>query len=116
MTGWLGTMLLSALCAITAAHEPPPSSKPPSVEVGADGTVTVRGKVTFTDRNRDIREKVKGSVHAMLWYAIEDVQVGSWTGSGEYPSRTTASSKGRVEQSAECARVCVSLGHGQLVV
>ena len=76
---WLrfGALLFGVLGAITQAQEPPPASKPRSFEIAEDGTVTVRGRVTFTDRQRDVRENVRGSVRGMLWYANEKAQIGT---------------------------------------
>lgn len=69
-----GVLLFLALGTTTQAQEPPPSNKPKNLEIGDDGTVTVRGKVSFTDRKRDVHEKVQGTVRALLWYANDGAQ------------------------------------------
>ncbi len=80
MTVWSGVgVLFAILCGTIQAQEPKPASKPPTLEVAADGTVTVRGTARFTDRKRDVHDKVCGSVRALLWYRDDTGQDGTGT-------------------------------------
>jgi hypothetical protein len=76
---WRCALLLWALGAFAPAQEQAPAAKPRSFEVAADGTVTVSGRVTFVDRKHDVREKVWGSVRALLWFAGDPGETGLGT-------------------------------------
>lgn len=92
--------VLGALAALLQAQAPRPADKPPSCEIAKDGTVTVRGRVVFTDRAFRRQEAVTGSVQILLWYANEKIQIGdpsadidfvkgAWTASFRRPEHAT---------------------------
>jgi hypothetical protein len=69
----LGVLLPLLLCAGTATAQDPAARRAPrNWEIAADGSVTVRGRVVFTDLKHDKHEKAHGSAKALLWYPDRD--------------------------------------------
>src|SRR5262249_55532754 len=65
----IGTLLPFLLSAAAAnAQESPAKRAPRNWETAADGSVTVRGRVVFTDLKHEERGKVRGHAKAFLWF------------------------------------------------
>jgi hypothetical protein len=72
------------------ARSQEPARDKPAVETHADGTVTVRGRVVYTDLKQDRHDRVDGHGKVTLWFASEgkpefgtpleiDIVAGAWT-------------------------------------
>jgi len=109
----IGTLLPFLLCAAAAnAQDPPGKRAPRNWETAADGTVTVRGSVVFTDVKHEQHAKVRGHAKAILWFLDDrdhtcsvangeiDIDGGAWCvtfanpfgGGGKPPTQVTFSS------------------------
>lgn len=58
---------VAALASITTTQDPVARPRQPAFEVNADRTVTVRGRVVFTDLEGKTNARVQGRAHLTLW-------------------------------------------------
>src|SRR5262249_2763672 len=86
--GALLPFLLSAAAA--TAQDPPGKRATRNWETAADGTVTMRGRVVFTDLKHDEHAKVRGHATAVLWFPTDrggsigengevEIEQGAWS-------------------------------------
>ncbi|HLQ39286.1 MAG TPA: hypothetical protein VK348_15865 [Planctomycetota bacterium] len=61
-------VLAAVIAAPAAAQDPQARHAPRNYEIGQDGSVTVRGKVLYSDQKQEQHEKVQGHASAVLWF------------------------------------------------